>query len=146
VEFRDIDESIEPGTLACAAEHGPRPRFSRSQSLFGTLIDHSHLGITVPFGYRGAKEHERMSARTLRRRHRKGDILQVGSIKKGEKKLCTTNIGQSMEQLMARPGSRKMRLASCDYEVRGGSTVLDTERPDCGERGMCASGGSDPEI
>lgn len=86
-----------------------------------------------------------MSARILRRRHRKGDILQVG-IKKGEKKICTANIGQSKEQFMVWPESRKMRLASCDYKVGGGSTVLGTERPVCGKRGMCASGGSDPEI
>jgi hypothetical protein len=71
--------------------------------------------------------------------------LQV-DIKKGEKKLYTWNIGQSTEQFMARPRSRKADMRAVRPGM-GGTTflaLLGTERRDCGEQGMCVSRGGDP--
>ena len=81
----------------------------------------------------------------LGRRDRKEDILQVGN-EKGEKK-NTGNIGKSKEQFLAQLGSVKGDARAVRV---GGSTILalsplGTERPDCGERGMCVSGRGDPE-
>jgi len=82
-----------------------------------------------------APRHERLHIAGGKTRSQ-GSILQVG-IQKGEKKLCTVNIGQSMEQFLAWPGSRKGGVRA----VRVGGRLSDQTAAS----EEIVSGGGDPE-